>query len=62
MHCKGRQSPYLYHVDDFNFMHPIKVGSIAHFEAVIGYVHKNILHLIVDCSEITPESKLVKCS
>ena len=43
-------------------MHPIKVGSIAHFEAVIGYVHKNILHLIVDCSEITPESKLVKCS
>lgn len=62
LHVRAKVSPFLYHIDDFNFIHPIKVGSIAHLEAVIGYVHKNIMHLVIECSEITPDHRKVKCS
>ncbi|KAL4470843.1 hypothetical protein ABPG72_016389 [Tetrahymena utriculariae] len=49
IHSKG-DYPLTCHVDDFQFLKPVAVGSIINFDAKIGYVVKNIMQVVVNCS------------
>ncbi|EWS71007.1 thioesterase family protein (macronuclear) [Tetrahymena thermophila SB210] len=49
IHSKG-DYPLTCHVDDFQFLKPVAVGSIINFEAKLGYVVKNIMQVVVNCS------------